>query len=345
MKIIDRFKTLGGHHCITNSLKQIFTYYGCPLSEEMIFGIGSGLGFAYVNLANAPMISGRIKPFEFEENIAKALRIGIKIKSAKNVAIAMEKVKQNIDHNRPVMLYVDMVYLKYMNLDENSHFGGHSIIIFGYDDEKSVFYVSDRDNEDFKISTPKGEIGENYHLVPYAEMKEARSSNFRPFPPNNNWIEFDFSEIQAIGPAILKASIKKNLNEMLNPPAQLLGINGIRKFAKALKKWHIFSLEQFKLAGCTNYYMIDKDGGTGGGAFRIMYGHFLIEASKVISELENQGEAYIEIGTLWEAIAVKMLHIYEHGEVSILEEMSEDILKIASREELVMQNILSELKV
>lgn len=344
MKVIDNFKTTGGHHCITNSLKQIFTYYDCPLSEEMIFGIGSGLGFVYVNLANSPMISCRIKPFEFEKNIEEAIGVEIKVKSSKNVDTAMKKVKQNIDKNIPVMLYVDMAYLKYMNLDENSHFGGHSIIIFGYDDEKAVFYVSDRDNDNWKIHTPKGKIGHNYHLVSYDEIKNARSSSFRPFPPNNKWVQFYFSTIRKIDKDILRKSIIKNMEEMLNPPANLLGINGIRKFSKEIKKWKGFSNEKFKLAGITNYFMISKNGGTGGGAFRTMYGNFLIEASGEIPELKKYGNEYLDIGNLWEEIALKMMNIYENGEKSILEEMSKDILIISDKEESVMKNILSELK-
>jgi hypothetical protein len=30
-KIIEEFKPSGGNHCITNSLKQIFEYYGYPI--------------------------------------------------------------------------------------------------------------------------------------------------------------------------------------------------------------------------------------------------------------------------------------------------------------------------
>ena len=37
----------------------------------MLFGIGSGLSFIYINLASSPMISGRIKPFEFESKLSK----------------------------------------------------------------------------------------------------------------------------------------------------------------------------------------------------------------------------------------------------------------------------------
>ena len=69
---------------------------------------------------------------------------------------------------------------------------------------------------------------------------------------------------------------------MLNPPAQLLGLNGIKKFSKDVLKWEEFDKKKFKTAGITNYYMISADGGTGGGIFRKMYGNFLNEASKIL---------------------------------------------------------------
>ena len=58
-KIVDDFKTQGGKHCITNSLKQVFTYYGYAMSEEMMFGLASGLSFLYINQSTSPMVNGR----------------------------------------------------------------------------------------------------------------------------------------------------------------------------------------------------------------------------------------------------------------------------------------------
>ncbi|MNW33692.1 hypothetical protein D3C74_106580 [compost metagenome] len=49
--IVKDFTPSGGKHCITNALKQVFHYYGYPPSEEMIFGLASGLSFTYINLA------------------------------------------------------------------------------------------------------------------------------------------------------------------------------------------------------------------------------------------------------------------------------------------------------
>ena len=192
MKSVNGFIPQGGQHCITTSMKQIFNYYNCSLSEEMLFGIGEGLDFTHINLATAPMVSGRDKVMEFEETLSKRLGISIQVKQSKDYDKVFSKTKQMIDANKPVLVYVDMPYMAYFGMDEDSHFGGHSIIIFGYDDERELFYVSERDHSEYPIRTPAGLICEDYHLVPYGQMKMARSSNHRPFPANNKILNLIF---------------------------------------------------------------------------------------------------------------------------------------------------------
>jgi len=340
--IIMNFIPLGGKHCITTSLKQVFNFYKYPISEEMLFGIGSGISFAYLNLANSPMITGRIKPFKFEEKIAKRLNVEIKCKTSKQYDIVFEKTKKIIDNNKPVMVYVDMPYLKYLNLQKDSHFGGHSIVIFGYDEEKKGFYISDRDNLDNPINTPKGKIFENYHFVSFKEMEKARSSNSRPFPANNKYMEFNFEKIQPITKEIIIEAIIETCDCMLNPPAQLLGLNGIKKFSKEILKWEKFDKKKLKFSGITNYFMINADGGTGGGIFRKMYGDFLCEASKICKNnaMNLIGKNICRIGNKWEEIASLFWKLGETANISILKQMSEIAIEIFDQE----SNIFNELR-
>lgn len=333
--IIKSFKPFGGHHCITNSLRQIFEYNKFQISEQMLFGIGSGLGFVYVNLANSPMISCRIKPLELEQNISNRLKISIKPKTPTNYEKAFKTLIEQISLQNPVMIYVDMCYLKYMNLDENNHFGGHSIVVFGYDDNEKCFYVSDRDSIDWQIQTPKGKIASDFHKVSYSEMEKARNSSHRPFPANNKWVKFDFSCAKPIDNANIFKSIQINIESMLNPPANLLGINGIRKFAKEIKKWKSFTTEKKKLAGITNYFMINADGGTGGGAFRNLYGNFLIEIADITKnkDFANVGNNYLQIGYLWEQIATEMINLYNSANDLIIDKLPSLIIEIADKEE------------
>lgn len=333
-QIISGFIPQGGKHCITTSLKQVFDYYGYSITEAMLFGVGEGLDFTYINLAAAPMVSGRSKIGEFENTLSERLGISIKVKQAKDYEKVFVKAKQMIDTGHPVLTYVDMPYMEYLSMDKNSHFGGHTVVLFGYDDEQKCFYVSERDHSEYPIRTPAGTISEDYHLVTYDQMKMARSSNHRPFPANNKYLEFDFSGFQGITPENLELSIKAVCGKMLRPPANLKGVNGIRKFSKEIIKWNKFDTDKLKRAGVTNYFQINGDGGTGGGIFRRMYGEFLIEAAPII-----QKESFAEIGMLfimladrWDDIAQNMWELHETGNEALLREMSACIVKNYDKE-------------
>lgn len=340
--IIENFIPLGGKHCITNALKQIFNYNEHYVSEEMIFGIASGLAFTYINLASSPIVSGRTKPFEFENKLAERLGIIIRCKQPKNYNIAFSQAKKMIDNDCPVLIYADMPFMKYLGLDENSHFGGHAVVLFGYDDEAQMFYVSDRDNYNYHIRTPKGEIAKDYHLVSYDELAKARNSNFRPFPANNKYLEFEFTDFKEIDSEAIICAITDTCESMLNPPANLLGIKGIAKFAKEVVRWNKFDNEKLKTAGITNYFQINKDGGTGGGIFRKMYGQFLIEADSILQDkcIGKIGTSYISLSEQWDLLADSMWTLGESGELDILKSMSEQIFDLYEKE----KNLLMQLR-
>ncbi|MFC1860811.1 BtrH N-terminal domain-containing protein [Chloroflexota bacterium] len=58
---IQGYKHCGGKHCWTTALKNALDYHGLHLSEEMLFGLGSGVGFICWNMKHmpAPFIGGR----------------------------------------------------------------------------------------------------------------------------------------------------------------------------------------------------------------------------------------------------------------------------------------------
>lgn len=337
--VVENFIPQGGKHCITNSLKQIFSYYGYPLSEEMIFGLASGLSFLYLNQSSSPMVNGRTKVFEFEKKLADRLNISIQCKSSSDYKKICQLSKDMIDQNKPILIYVDMPYLSYLGLNKNSHFGGHAVVLFGYDNELEQFWISDRDNHDYPIRTPFGEIAEDYHLVSYREMEQARSSSYRPFPAKNKYLLIDFQGYKQIDREILTQAIAETCDTMLNPPAKLLGVNGILKFSTEILKWKNFSLDKLKLSGTTNYFQISKDGGTGGGIFRKMYGNFLIEAAVTMDNknIAMLGKQFLEIAKQWDKIAEDLWQLSLSGNVSILQEMSKEIMGIYHQEKNLYQ--------
>lgn len=339
--IIEAFHPSGGKHCITNALMQVFDYYHRPLSEAMLFGIGSGLSFTYINLAHSPMISGRSKPIEFEAKLAERLGVRIKCRQPKNYPVALAKTKKMIQQNKPVLIYVDMPFLDYLNMNRNSHFGGHAVVLFGYDDENQEFYLTDRDSADYPIRTPKGKIACDYHRVSYQEMERARNSNFRPFPANNKYLEFDFSSYEGIQKRELIAAIKDTCESMLRSPAKLLGINGIIKFSQEILKWKSFDQSKREIAGITNYFQISEDGGTGGGAFRKMYGEFLIEGNQLFNNhrIEQIGQGFMKLGEAWDSLAEELWQLGTTGDVSLLCTLSEHTRALADTEKILLEEL------
>lgn len=333
-KVIKEFIPQGGKHCITNSLKQIFTYYGYPLSEEMMFGLASGLSFLYLNQSNSPMINGRTKVFEFEKKLAERLNITIKCKSGSDYKQINQITKNMIDKGDPVLIYVDMPYLKYLGLNENSHFGGHAVVLYGYDDITENYWISDRDNHDFIIRTPYGNIAQDNHLVSYQEVEKARSSSYKPFPAKNKYLILNFNGYRQIEQMVLIEAIKETCNSMLNPPAKLLGVDGIMKFSKEILKWRNYSTDKLKLSGTTNYFQISKDGGTGGGIFRKMYGDFLLEAATILKDekIALIGNQFLEVSKSWDEIADYMWKLSLSADTTLLNQMSTQILEIYSKE-------------
>ncbi|MDE6621173.1 MAG: DUF4872 domain-containing protein, partial [Lachnospiraceae bacterium] len=213
--------------------------------------------------------------------------------------------------------------------------------LFGYDDAVEQFWISDREKHDYPCRTPLGEIAEDYHVGRYQEMEQARSSAHRPFPAKNKYLSFDFQGYRPINREIVAEAIAETCDTMLNPPAKLSGVNGILKFSAEILKWEKFSLDKLKLSGTTNYFQISKDGGTGGGIFRKMYGDFLIEAAVILDDKKTalSGKQFLAVAKQWDKIAEDLWQLSLSGNVSLLPKISKEILDIYQQERDLYQHL------
>ena len=284
------------------------------------------------------MVCGRTKVFELEKVLTQVLGVDIKCRQSSDYKNALKKTKLMLDNDEPVLVYVDMPYLGYLQLDEDSHFGGHAIVIFGYDDEEEVFYVSDRDHSDFPIRSPKGMLSEDFHKVPYEQMERARSSVHHPFPAKNKYLQIDLSNCHDVDSDMILDSIRSTCEAMLQDKAKLLGLNGILKFSQEITKWAKFDDEKLKRTAIGNYFLISKDGGTGGGIFRRMYGDFLIESSGIVKalDLEAYGRDYHGIADRWDDVADLLYELHETGDRELLAKASDIIKDLHGRESALM---------
>ncbi|MFR4752293.1 MAG: DUF4872 domain-containing protein [Enterococcus raffinosus] len=128
---------------------------------------------------------------------------------------------------------------------------------------------------------------------------------------------------------------------MLRPPAKLLGINGIIKFSQEILKWKSFDQSKREIAGITNYFQISEDGGTGGGAFRKMYGEFLIEGNQLFNNhrIEQIGQGFMKLGEAWDSLAEELWQLGTTGDVSLLCTLSEHTRALADTEKILLEEL------
>jgi hypothetical protein len=186
-------------------------------------------------------------------------------------------------------------------LPKDYHFGGHTFVIDGYDGASTVL-ASDMDQK--ACGLKKG-----FHSpITVHQLCKARGSNFKPFPPKNACLEFDFSYFHQPTTEDIYSSIKQTVESQLNPPIKNFGVKGMRHTATEILKWpDIFKDFDLRM-NLFSLYVFIEIGGTGGGCFRYMFSRFLKESAKITgnrklmdssTQIRRSGEMFTEIGLLF----------------------------------------------
>ncbi len=293
--IIEDFHHFGGKHCITTSLKNLFEYHNLHLSEEMVFGLSGGIAFIYwyMKFMPAPFIGGRYG--KIEDIIETVKRIGGDanfFQTASNQK-GYQELKEQLEKGEPALVFVDMPYLSYLDLPNNAHFGGHSIIVYGIDEAKNIVYISDR--------------GKKGSSAAIEELEKARNSKFQPFSPKNKLLRIQYPQKidqQKLKEGI-KASIKNSCNIMLRPPITNFGLKGMQKWADLALKWPKIFKDVGLFLCLLNVFIYIEVGGTGGSFFRNMYAKFLEESAGILikPELKEVARLFENSAILWSEIA------------------------------------------
>ena len=292
--ILEGFEPFVGKHCESTALKRVLDYHGLSLSEEILLGLGGGIGFIYwyMKTMPAPLIGGRYgKLTDFSKNICRRIGAEVSVIETSSSKKGYEELKALLGAGEPTVVYGDIVYLPYLAVPEVAHFGGHAIVVFGLDEPRDEVYIYDR--------------GRNPVTASIADLVKARGSQFPPFQPKNRILKISYpAKIGNLEEGI-KESIRECYQNMLEPPIRNIGLAGIEKLSKTIMRWP----EQFEgislLGALMNGFMYIEIGGTGGSAFRSMYARFLEEASYILDQpaLKEAAEMMQESAVVWSEIA------------------------------------------
>lgn len=336
MQPLPGFKHFNSHHCVTGSLRHIYEFYGYPISEEMLLGLGEGVGFIYWHTRGTlPFLGGRANIERpgvegLEKALGRRTGVGVETHRTKSTVKAQKTLLAMLQAGQPVMLVLDMGFLPYFDFGgQEYHFGYHVVVACGYDPKTRQVLLADRDAE--------------LHPVSLETLEKARGSKYKPFPPQNTWYSFDFSRKHPPEPEEIHNAIRQTAGAMLHPPISNFGIRGIRKAAGRVRAWPEVLNEKELRETCINTaIMIDARGGTGGGLFRYMYSRFLEEAAELSREmaLSEIGRCMQDAGDMWQAAAGLFERAYEADDPGeTLEEVYALLPHIAEKEELAWSKL------
>ena len=304
MKTIDGYDHKVASHCETGTLRNLVSHAGLNVSEPMVFGIGSGPMFIYLFFAKGPstfpLIGLRNRPANIFKAMGRLCGFDFRYEKFRNPQEALSRADEWLDKGIPVGVSVDMFYMKYLPIFLRVHAPSHFIVLVG------------RDRDAYSVSDP-------YHIdlghLPKEDLEAAMDThaplardNFlitvRGIPSGVNWKE------------AARKAMKKTVKVMLMPPGirylfPFMGIQGMKLYARKVLEWPDRYRGVVLREGILFNAVGFEDQGTGGGAFRLMYGAFLQETAALFEspDLEALADRMIEHGQDWRRLSRKLIEI------------------------------------
>lgn len=328
MKIDFRHKQAA--HCENGVTSNLLQFYNVPLSEPMVFGIGSGLFFSYIpfiKLNFIPVTSFRPLPGFIFKRVTR--RLGIKTRRFKysNPEQAMKELDENLQKGIPVGMLVGVFYLSYFPQEFRFHFNAHNLVVFGKEDD--TYFISDP-------------VMENIETLSSEELAKVRFAK-GTYPPKGRM--YYISEVPQnidLKGAIIKG-IKQTCKDMLTIPIPLFGVKGIRYLAKRMKNWPKKYGDKKASLYLGQIIRMLEEIGTGGAGFRFIYAAFLQEASGVLQQswLMDLSKEMTVVGDKWREFAYLAARTFKNRgtEISTYAQLSDLLINIADQEETIFRKL------
>lgn len=297
-------------HCGSGALRDLLEFHALswgdePLSEGMVFGLGAGLGFAYVGELPEKMdppiyLVGRTAGLE--RDICEHLGIELDLRQTDDPGEGWAVLRDELDAGRPTMIWANIKHLEYLRVKLQMTM--HDIVVTGYDETEGVAFIADNDRDEIQRCSLSA---------------LARARNSRAFPgPNRHaaWL-MRFPERLPEPELAVRGALEGALQNMRGGGAKLtasvdgMGLEGVEAFAAAYAGWP----ERFgeRLDGAMRGLRIFiVKAGTGGALFRGLHADFLHDAGSLLGDerLDAAGTVYDELAATW----VELANVESHAE-------------------------------
>ena len=320
-----------GIHCETASIKNLLEFNGYEISEEMIFGIGSGYDFIHFPF---PLFNGcetplfRNIPGKIFKQFTERMNIDRVIRKFSDPEKSMETLDLILNQGIPVAIVAEIMLLPFFPLKDRN-FPGHTIVIIGK--EENEYIVSDTD---WHFSD------DSLHRINYADLKNARYPEGSFSPKGKSMYIKSIPETMNLEKGII-LGIKDTCHQMLDIPIPFFGVKGILYYSKRLR---IYDKKYGRTRALDNLkwqLQTSEEAGTGGSGYRYMYAHFLLQAAEYLHDdiLYSISTDMRKAADEWQTFAVETLRFYKENEGKELNHLADIAFNIGKMEENVFTNL------
>ncbi len=214
--------------CPVNGIRDLVQWRtGRDWSNEFVWGLGQGGGFAYLrfNSAKPPrqLYTGIATPRQ-HRYLADLLQAEFMEVEKRSFKFSWQKAREALDAgNPPILGPLDMYFLHfYQDLYHQRHIPIHFLLMVGYDEEK--VYVLDTDMEDVQT-------------IPLEELQLAWDVNVPGIGKQNRLAVLDIPHELPPDKDLIYQAIHDQSESMLHPPVAMIGIPAMRKIAGEIGHW------------------------------------------------------------------------------------------------------------
>jgi hypothetical protein len=214
--------------CPVNGVRDLVQWRtGRDWSNEFLFGLGQGGGFAYLrfNFADPPrQVYWGTSSARQHKYLAELFEAPLTELENRSFKYTWNKAREAVDANTPpIMGPLDMFHLHfYPGIFHQRHIPIHYLLLVGYDDQKA--YVHDTDMLDVQH-------------VPIIDLEHAWNVNVPGLGKRNRLVILDIPDEIAPSEELIRRSIHDQCLMMLKPPVSMLGIPAMQKVAREIAHW------------------------------------------------------------------------------------------------------------
>jgi hypothetical protein len=214
--------------CPVNGIRDLVQWRaGRDWSNEFLYGLGQGGGFAYLRFKSADpprqVFWGIAGPRQ-HEYLAGLLGADYTVVENRTFRFSWKKAREAVGAGTPPVIGpLDMFHLHfYAEIYRQRHIPIHYLLLVGFDDD--VAYVHDTDKVDVQA-------------IPLDELQAAWDVNVPGMGKRNRLAVLSIPHHLPPAATLIRKSIADQCQMMLHPPVSLVGIPAMEKLARELAGW------------------------------------------------------------------------------------------------------------